>query len=213
MAITDYKVVKAPLGDAEALIGRLIADGWQPWGVPVMLEPDNCTIYQAMTKGEAEGGGSGPTTIVVANITDATATGQAVMLAEDAAAARTAIGAGTSSLALGTSSTTAKAGNYQPAAANISDASAIGQSLIKAADAAAGRAAIGAGTSSLALGTTAGTALAGNTALLAIGTSAATAKAGNYQPSAANISDAGAFGRQLLQAADQAAAKTLLGIE
>ncbi|MDH5855685.1 hypothetical protein [Lampropedia aestuarii] len=46
-----------------------------------------------------------------------------------------------------------------------------------------------------------------------MGTSGTTAKAGNYQPTAANISDAGAFGRQLLQAADQAAAKALLGIE
>ena len=63
------------------------------------------------------------------------------------------------------------------------------------ADAEAARAAIGAGTSSLTLGTT-----------------PSTAKAGNYQPTVANISDAGAFGRQLLQAADQAAAKALLGI-
>ncbi|UEM46153.1 hypothetical protein SEA_PINKCREEK_93 [Mycobacterium phage Pinkcreek] len=80
--------------------------------------------------------------------------------------ARTAIGAGTSNLALGTTSTTAKAGDYQPTAANISDATATGRSVLTAADATAARTAIGAGTSSLALGTTASTALAGNTALV-----------------------------------------------
>ncbi|WP_205880004.1 hypothetical protein [Lampropedia aestuarii] len=144
MAITDYKVVKAPLGDAETLIGRLIADGWQPLGAPVMLEPDNGTIYQAVTKGVAEGGGgSGPVTIVVNDITDATETGKALMLSANAVAARTAIGAGTSSLALGTSGTTAKAGNYQPAAANISDAGAFGRQLLQAADQAAAKALLG----------------------------------------------------------------------
>lgn len=81
--------------------------------------------------------------------------------------------------------------------AQITDATDIGKSLLTASNAAAARTAIGAGI--------------GNSNLV-IGTSASQAKAGNYQPTAANISDAGAFGRQLLQAADQAAAKTLLGI-
>ena len=160
MAITQYKVVKAPVQDAESVIGEWLAKGWQPLGAPVIVEPNSSSIFQAMTIGTADGG-SGPVTIVVSDISDATATGKALMLAADQAAARTAIGAGTSSLALGT---------------------------------------------------TAETALAGNTALLAIGTTAVTAKAGNYQPTVANISDAGAFGRQLLKAANQAAAKTLLGI-
>ncbi len=47
-----------------------------------------------------------------ANISDATTVGQSLMTAADAAAARTAIGAGTSSLALGTTSSTAAAGNH-----------------------------------------------------------------------------------------------------
>lgn len=47
---------------------------------------------------------------------------------------------------------------------------------------------------------------------LVIGTTASQAKAGNWKPTAADVTDAGAFGRQLLQAPDQAAAKTLLGI-
>lgn len=69
----------------------------------------------------------------------ATTVGANVFTATDAAAARTAIGAGTSSLALGTTASTAKAGNYQPTAANISDATATGRSLLTAANAAAAR--------------------------------------------------------------------------
>jgi Major tropism determinant N-terminal domain len=52
-------------------------------------------------------------------ITDSTATGRSVLTAADAAAARTAIGAGTSSLALGTTGTTAKAGNWFPSFAEV----------------------------------------------------------------------------------------------
>lgn len=90
--------------------------------------------------------------------------------------ARANIGAGTSSLALGTSASTAAAGDHThtPAsigaaaashthtASQVSDASVVGKAVLTAADAAAARTAIGAGTSSLALGTTAGTAKAGD---------------------------------------------------
>jgi hypothetical protein len=117
-----------------------------------------------------------------------------VLTADDAAAARTAIGAGTSDLAIGTTAGTAKAGDWKPAAADITDATAIGQSVVKATTAAAARTAIGAGTSNLALGTT-----------------ASTAKAGNYQPTAANISDATAVGRNVLKATDAAAARSAIG--
>lgn len=48
-------------------------------------------------------------------VSDSTTIGRAVLTAADAGAARTAIGAGTSNLALGTTSTTAKAGDYAPA--------------------------------------------------------------------------------------------------
>ena len=53
-------------------------------------------------------------------VSDATATGRAVMTAASQSAARTAIGAGTSNLALGTTASTAKAGNYQPTWAQVS---------------------------------------------------------------------------------------------
>jgi hypothetical protein len=65
-------------------------------------------------------------------------------MAADAAAARTAIGAGTSNLAIGTSGSTAKAGDYQPTAANISDSTAVGRSVLTAASQAAVLSAIGA---------------------------------------------------------------------
>lgn len=54
-------------------------------------------------------------TQAASTISDSTTVGRAVLTAVDAAAARAATGAGTSSLALGTTSTTAKAGDYQPA--------------------------------------------------------------------------------------------------
>jgi Major tropism determinant N-terminal domain len=58
-------------------------------------------------------------THVATDISDSTAVGRSVLKAADAAAARTAIGAGTSSLAIGTTSTTAKAGNWFPSFAEV----------------------------------------------------------------------------------------------
>ena len=87
---------------------------------------------------------------------------ETLLKAEDAVTARTAIGAGTSNLEIGTTASTAKAGNYQPSSVNISDATAVGRSVLTSTDQSAARTVIGAGTSNLALGTTATTALAGN---------------------------------------------------
>ena len=66
-------------------------------------------------------GGSGGT-VTSDDITDATTVGKNVLKAVDAAAARTAIGAGTSSLAIGTTASTAKVGNYVPSSAEVSTA-------------------------------------------------------------------------------------------
>lgn len=70
---------------------------------------------------------------------------------------------------IGTTATTAMAGNTPipaaPTADTLSGATAVGKSVMKAADAAAARSAIGAGTSNLAIGTTATTAMAGNTTI------------------------------------------------
>lgn len=48
------------------------------------------------------------------SIVDATGVGKSILTADTAAAARTAIGAGTSNLTIGTTASTAKAGNYVP---------------------------------------------------------------------------------------------------
>lgn len=58
-------------------------------------------------------------THVAANISDSTTVGRAVLTAADAAAVRSAIGAGTSDLVIGTSSTTAKAGDYTPTKSDV----------------------------------------------------------------------------------------------
>jgi hypothetical protein len=86
-------------------------------------------------------------THTASQISDSTATGRSVLVAADAAAARTAIGAGTSNLAIGASSTTAKAGDYQPTAANISDSTAIGRSVLTTASQSAALSALGAAAS------------------------------------------------------------------
>lgn len=72
----------------------------------------------------AGGGGGGGGDITASQITDSTAIGRQVLTATDAAAARTAIGAGTgtSNLAIGTTATTAKAGNYAPPVASAATA-------------------------------------------------------------------------------------------
>lgn len=89
------------------------------------------------------GGGGGPVDW------DAIENKPAVIAAGDTQAlARSAIGAGTSNLAIGTTAATAKAGNYVPAWGDVTGKPAV---IAAGADAAAARTAIGAGTSSLTL--------------------------------------------------------------
>lgn len=83
-------------------------------GVPPVLADE---IAKQITEA-----GGGPTSVTTAQISDATALGRSVMTAGDQAAARTAIGAGTSNLAIGTTASTAKAGNYTPTSAEVSNA-------------------------------------------------------------------------------------------
>ena len=135
-------------------------------------------------------------TVNSTNIADATATGKSILTAANAAAVKTLIGAGSSDLVLGTTSTTALAGNYAPTVSSLSDSTTVGRNLLTAASAIAARSVIGAGTSSLALGTTSSTALAGN-----------------YAPAAASISDSTTVGRALITAADQAAARAAIGVD
>lgn len=157
------------------------------------------------TATDAKAGNYQPT---AANISDSTATGQALIKATDAATARAAIGAGTgnSNLALGTTSATAKAGDWKPASTDITDSTVTGRSLITAVDAATARGAIGAGTSNLAIGTTGTTAAAGNDSRLS---DARTPTAHTH--TAAQISDSTTTGRALITAADAATARSAIG--
>lgn len=83
---------------------------------------------------------------------------------------------------IGTTATTAKAGNYQPTAANISDASDVGRNVLKAADAAAARTAIGAGTGSGTSNVKVSTAVPKAPGTAAAGTSADAARADHVHP-------------------------------
>jgi hypothetical protein len=100
-------------------------------------------------------GRTGAVTLVATDVTDSTAVGRALMRAADAAAARTAIGAGTSSLALGTTSTTAAAGDA-PAAAIAAHVAAADPHTQYALEANLG------GAAALNVGTGAGTVTAGD---------------------------------------------------
>lgn len=86
--------------------------------------PDAENELQEILKFAAENGipSAGGGSVASADITDATAVGKSVLTAADTAMARTAIGAGTSSLALGTTSSTALAGNYAPTSTQVSTA-------------------------------------------------------------------------------------------
>ena len=127
--------------------------------------------------------------ITAAAITDSTVVGRAVLKAVDAAAARTAIGAGTSNLALGTTASTAKAGDYAPSWTEVTAKPTVIAAGNTQAEA---RTAIGAGTSSLTLGTT-----------------ASTAKAGNYTPTWAEVSAKPAV---IASGSTEAAARTAISV-
>ena len=162
---------------------------------------DKITIEDIVN--EASSGDEVADPVTVDTLTGATAIGKSLMKAASQEVARTVIGAGTgnSNLALGTTSSTAKAGNYQPTWEQVTNKPAV---IGAGATDAEARQAIGAGTSNLALGTTATTAMAGDTPIPAattwdnlsgkpstfpptIGTTAQTAKAGNYTPAVAEV--------------------------
>lgn len=136
----------------------------------------------------------------IADILDATATGQSIVTAVSGPSVRSIIGAGTSSLALGGTgvATTAMHSDWRPLSSDISDSTAVGQAVIIAPSQTAARTAIGAGTSSLALGGTG---------------SAVTAMHSDWRP-AANTTDlvgATTIGIGLLTATTQAGARAVIG--
>ncbi|WP_397452515.1 DUF1737 domain-containing protein [Pseudomonas sp. NA-150] len=97
MAYTEYNAVVAD--DAASLVLKLtarIAEGWQPFGSPVSIT-EGFQVLQAVVKGSADGGGGAPGDITAGDITDASTVGKTMLTCADEAAARAAIGAGTSS--------------------------------------------------------------------------------------------------------------------
>ncbi|CAM4408357.1 hypothetical protein [Paenibacillus xylanexedens] len=86
--------------------------------LPEKREP-NYTVFVDANGGPIDIGGGGGGTITSNSITDATATGKSVLTAANQAAARTALGAGTSNLAIGTTASTAAAGNHVHPATTI----------------------------------------------------------------------------------------------
>lgn len=167
---TEFKAVRATLGSLTSL-----------------STTEKGSLVGAINEVAAtvEAGGN----IAAAAITDSTVVGRAVLKAVDAAAARAAIGAGTSNLALGTTASTAKAGDYAPSWTEVTAKPTVIAAGNTQAEA---RTAIGAGTSSLTLGTT-----------------ASTAKAGNYTPTWAEVSAKPAV---IASGSTEAAARTAISV-
>lgn len=82
------------------------------------------TLASLQTQISALQNGTVTGVITAASITDSTSIGRAVITAASSANARAAIGAGTSSLVVGTTSTTAKAGDYAPTVTQVTGLSA-----------------------------------------------------------------------------------------
>lgn len=156
---------------------------------------DKASLVAALNELQAEilAGGS----ITADGISDATVVGKAVIRATNAAAARSAIGAGTSSIIIGGGGADACAGNDP----RLSDARTPLAHVHAWADITTGVPA----TFPPTIGSTATTAVAGNDARL---TDARTPTAHTH--TAANISDASTVGKSVLTAATSAAILTLL---
>jgi hypothetical protein len=192
------------------------------------------------------------------DLTDSTTTGRSVLTAADPAAARTALGAGTSSFDgayasltgkptlgtsadknVGTGAGTVTAGDdprlsdsrpptvHSHPATEINDSTAVGRSVLTAADAAAARAAIGAGSSSFdgTYASLTGKPTLGDAAAKNTGTTAGTVAAGDdsrlsdsrtptaHTHIATEISDSTAVGRSVLTATEAAAARAAISAE
>lgn len=91
---------------------------WKPVvGGYLVQDATGQLVFMSAATFEAQFTPGGGGDVTSADITDATTVGRQVLTAANSAAARTAIGAGTSSLALGTTASTALAGNGTAAAA------------------------------------------------------------------------------------------------
>ncbi|MBA0428534.1 hypothetical protein D7Y53_01045 [Stenotrophomonas maltophilia] len=126
MALDDYTILVSDTPEGlTAKVKAAAAAGLLPFG-SIAVDVSQKHFAQAMVKGDVAGGGGGGGTLPITadNITDASTVGKQVLTAADQAAARTAIGAGTgtSNLAIGTTATTAAAGNHTHGAATAAAA-------------------------------------------------------------------------------------------
>jgi len=126
MALDDYTILVSDTPEGlPAKVKAAAAAGLLPFG-SIAVDVSQKHFAQAMVKGDVAGGGGGGGTLPITadNITDASTVGKQVLTAADQAAARTAIGAGTgtSNLAIGTTATTAAAGNHTHGAATTAAA-------------------------------------------------------------------------------------------
>jgi hypothetical protein len=181
-AVADYLTAHPPTGvtDHGALTGLgdddhtqyALADGTRgSFAAPLGADDNYVTDAEKVKLSNLSGANTGDQTLP----TWTTISGKPAVVAAGAtqAAARTAIGAGTSSLVVGTGAGDAKAGNYQPTAANVSDSTTTGRALLTAADAAAARTALGLGTAATTAATAYATAAQGTLADSALAASAA----------------------------------------
>lgn len=109
----QYEVVSEPLDPSQA-VGQinLVTEDGEPFAGS---GGESGPVKWA----DIEGKPSIPAAATVDNLGGAGTVGKTVMKAGDAAAARTAIGAGTSNLKVGTAATDAKAGNWKPTATDV----------------------------------------------------------------------------------------------
>ncbi len=122
MAITEVKVMSVPMDQVNKILSEQIADDYQLYAAPTSMDDNQGMLIVTLYKGTIDGG-----SVAVDDITDATTVGRSVLTAADAAAARTAIGAGTSNLVIGTTSDTAMVGDYTPPAATTAIAGMVKQ--------------------------------------------------------------------------------------
>ena len=99
-------------GGGDVPSSRTITAGTGLTGGGTLAADRTISVDFGTTAGKVAEGNHGHAAV---KITDSTTVGRAVLTAADAATARTAIGAGTSSLVLGSTAATAKAGDYVPA--------------------------------------------------------------------------------------------------
>jgi hypothetical protein len=134
--ISDVTITSAANGQALTYqsgvwVNGTVSGGVTDHGALTGLGDDDHTQYLNNARGDARyysqaamdtalaGKAATTHTHTASQISDSTTTGRSVLTAADAAAARTAIGAGTSNLVIGTTSTTAKAGDYAPTKTDV----------------------------------------------------------------------------------------------